>query len=372
MKQWLGKNTRFADLFNAVFFHGRPVIAPCLLQDTDSEQSLVYTGKNDRIHAVQRRHDISKVWKDNVILSILSCEVQDKIHYAMPVRCLLQDAMMYSEQTKKVAAEHRNVNRTVKSEQISSGARRAEFLSGFKKTDRLCPVITLVLYYDTVPWDGPKSLHDMLDFPSYTSKDNSDFSDKRDFLSFVPDYRLNLLDVNNMNGLHFTRSDLQIIFDMLKYRQNKSELKNFIDRNAHFFSCIDEDSFYAASAMLHSRNFLSRFASKKKEGQIDMCKAIEDWYNESIELGMKRGLAEGLEKGLEQGLTQGLEQGLEQGLTQGLEQGLTQGLEQGRSEGRRQGKSLIILEMIKNGLSLDDIARFTSMPKEEIETLLHS
>ena len=40
-----------------------------------------------------------------------------------------------------------------------------EFLSGFKKTDRLHPVISLCVYYGESEWDGPFSLKDMLEIP---------------------------------------------------------------------------------------------------------------------------------------------------------------------------------------------------------------
>lgn len=38
----------------------------------------------------------------------------------------------------------------------------AEFLSHIKKTDRIMPIINLVLYCGKTPWDGPKSLYDMM------------------------------------------------------------------------------------------------------------------------------------------------------------------------------------------------------------------
>ena len=42
-----------------------------------------------------------------------------------------------------------------------------EFLSGFRKTDRLHPCITLVLFWGE-KWDGPTDLYDLLDFESIT------------------------------------------------------------------------------------------------------------------------------------------------------------------------------------------------------------
>ena len=38
----------------------------------------------------------------------------------------------------------------------------AEFLSGLAKDDKLVPVITLTIYWNTGNWDGARSLHEML------------------------------------------------------------------------------------------------------------------------------------------------------------------------------------------------------------------
>ena len=54
-----------------------------------------------------------------------------------------------------------------------------EFLSGFKKTDRLHPVISLCVYYGESEWDGPFSLKDMLEIPEKIEP-------------LVSDYRMNL------------------------------------------------------------------------------------------------------------------------------------------------------------------------------------
>lgn len=59
----------------------------------------------------------------------------------------------------------------------------AEFLSGFRKGDRLTPVVTITVYWGIDIWDGPRSLHDMLE------KDEP-FSD---IAKYVADYKLNLI-----------------------------------------------------------------------------------------------------------------------------------------------------------------------------------
>ena len=42
-----------------------------------------------------------------------------------------------------------------------------EFLSHMKKTDKLIPVVTVVIYYGDEEWDGAKSLYEMMDIPEF-------------------------------------------------------------------------------------------------------------------------------------------------------------------------------------------------------------
>ena len=45
-----------------------------------------------------------------------------------------------------------------------------EFLSRMKRTDKFSPVITIVIYYGEEPWDGARSLHEMLNIPNEFKK----------------------------------------------------------------------------------------------------------------------------------------------------------------------------------------------------------
>lgn len=92
---------------------------------------------------------------------LLGIENQTEVHYAMPVRNMLYDAMQYNQQVADTAAKHKEEKsrRDKQKQKISN----AEFLSGFHKDDKLIPVITLVLFFNAGEWDGPRSLFDMLD-----------------------------------------------------------------------------------------------------------------------------------------------------------------------------------------------------------------
>ena len=76
-----------------------------------------------------------------------------------------------------------------------------EFLAGLHKDDRLHPIISIVIYYNEKPWDGPKSLKDLVvEMPEEISQ-------------VFSDYRMNLLQVVESERYHFSNEDVQDVFE---------------------------------------------------------------------------------------------------------------------------------------------------------------
>lgn len=148
LKDFWSDNNRFADLFNQVFFQGKAVITPDKLSDKDTEESTVFMEKK-QVTAISRSRDVIKQHLDGAELVLVAMENQMKIHYAMPVRSMLYDALRYTRQCKELERAHRRDKELKQPE---------EFLSGMTRTDRLQPVISLVVYYGEKPWDGPTAL----------------------------------------------------------------------------------------------------------------------------------------------------------------------------------------------------------------------
>ncbi len=63
-------------------------------------------------------------------------------------------------------------------------------------------------------------------------------------------------------------------------------------------------------------------------------------------------------------------EGLAEGRAEGLEIGRTEGRAEGRAEGIKQDRKEIISNMLKNGISKDQISSMTGISLEEIEELL--
>lgn len=148
-KEYISNPLIFADAFNYYFFHGKQVVKPEELTVQDiTEHSLAYNEEDGFVVPIQKFRDVMKLWtvmtSEDATYMLLGIENQTIIHYAMPIRNMLYDALSYSSQVEELGKKHRKV-KTVKGE---------EFLSGFKKTDKVKPVFTLVIYwgYKRVGW----------------------------------------------------------------------------------------------------------------------------------------------------------------------------------------------------------------------------
>ena len=59
-------------------------------------------------------------------------------------------------------------------------------------------------------------------------------------------------------------------------------------------------------------------------------------------------------------------EGLKVGRESGLKEGLREGRESGLKEGLREGRDNVLFQMLTNGMSPEDISRYTSIPLQEV------
>ena len=109
-KAYMRENTIFADAFNYLLYDGRRVIDPESLKELDTTE-IALPFADDKTEAVQKYRDILKsaVIKQDGRVSyvLLGIENQTDIHYAMPVRNMIYDALQYGKQVSDTAAKHR-------------------------------------------------------------------------------------------------------------------------------------------------------------------------------------------------------------------------------------------------------------------------
>lgn len=273
-KEYLSDNSRFADLCNFVLFQGEQVIKAETLVERDSTEVLSVLGSDDKEIQFQKWRDLLKstVIKRNkdVVFVLIGIENQSDIHYAMPVKNMIYDALNYGSQVKEAAKKHREHK-----DKITS----AEFLSGFKKSDKLTPVITITLYWGADEWDGPRHLHDMF------------FDVDENLLKFIPDYHINLVVPSEIDDFERFQTTLGEVLEVIKVSNNKEEMRKLIFSNP-MFEKMDNESVAAINTFIGTK-----IPINKTTEVTNMCKAWDDLLNEGIEKGIEKGREEGREKG---------------------------------------------------------------------------
>lgn len=341
IKNWLQNPQRFADLFNAIFFDGHLIIRPEDLTPFEREIDMIYKDKTHRSHALRRHRDLSMVWKEAFELAIITMEIQNKIHYSMPVRCMLQDSMTYTEQIKK--------SWRVKKKEDIAALSSDEFLARFSRNDHIIPILTIVFYYADNKWDGPTDLHSM--FPSSDEPFINDILKK-----IIPNYHLNLLDINEFSGSDLLHTDLLFAFNLVKLKKDKQAFYKYLMEHKHYFQHVDEETAYALGALLHSEALAKKISNEQgmgldhhKKEDINMCQALEEL--------------------LEDSRLEGITLGKQEGIMLGKQEGLMLGKQEGINEGRRHTAIDIAKKMMKEGLSGDLIARITGLSTDQLKSL---
>ncbi len=303
-KEFMRQPDIFADAFNLALFDGRPVIRPEQLHPLDSVETAVPYGEKGAGLPVQKQRDVLKYWSamedDSAVYVILGLENQSSLQYAMPVKAMVYDALQYAAQVEEAARSHRDKGK----EETSYVPTGAEYLSGFYKTDRLVPVITLVVSFTPQAWDAPMSLHDLF-LPALRDTQ---------ILSFVPDYRINLLSPASMQGdeLERLKTDLRTVFLFIRYSQDREQLRRIIENDPRFHT-LDRTAAEVINATTGAKIDLSG-----KEKKINMCKAIQEMREIEFAQGHSLGREEGVQEGLQQGLRQGIQEGRQQGIQEGI------------------------------------------------------
>ena len=264
-KRYLSDNAIFADAFNFLLYDGEPVIRPEELREADTTEIALPYGNNVRL-TLQKIRDLKRIWaakQDRQAVYVLLCdELQGKVHYAMPVKDMLYDAIDYSKQVEDARRSYQKKDDSGEFSFENGDLRikltSEEFLSGFRKTDKLMPVITATVYFGADDWDGPLSLHEMMNV-----------KDER-LLSVIPNYRVNLIAPARIKDTDFEKfnTDLGIAMKVLKY-QNRGADQLILDLGGRKVGRPTAE-FLNVQAKLGLA-----FEEPAEEGEINMCKAME-------------------------------------------------------------------------------------------------
>lgn len=322
LKNYWSDNAQFADLFNAVLFHGEQVIRPEELEEADTEEASILEHR-DHLESIKASRDNIKVSKKStehgVEFVMLGLESQERIHYAMPMRVMGYDYGAYKKQYDNNARKYKS----------SDGMEEDEYLSRMKRTDRFMPVITIVVYYGERPWDGAVSLHEMLNIPERMK-------------IFVNDYKMMLVEARQ-NNLKFHNINNKDFFNMLKIILDKNilkyEAKEKVIKYAREHS-VDKTVIMTVAGATNCKIDYNALAGK---GDVDMCTLFEEIARESEMKGKIEGRAEGKIEGRAEGKIEGRAEGI-------IETGFDCGLSENDILERLQNKLDVSLQMAQEYL----------------------
>ena len=90
---------------------------------------------------------------------------------------------------------------------------------------------------------------------------------------------------------------------MLRYRDSKEELTDYINENKKFFQNVDYETSQAMKAFLNMKQIPGE--AEHKEEMIDMCKAIQEMYDDGVKDGIQKGKIELLKEQIQRKLSKG-------------------------------------------------------------------
>ena len=126
---------------------------------------------------------------------------------------------------------------------------------------------------------------------------------------YIPNYRINLVDAERLQDINVFQTDLQYVLNMIKYRQKKEKILEYVEANRSYFQRMNMDTYQALSVFLNSEKWLEGISVLEGKGEMDMCKALEDIYEDGRADGYKNGKEEGLTEKLREQVSKKLQKG---------------------------------------------------------------
>lgn len=263
-KDYMSVPEHFADAYNYYLFDGKQIIRAGELETMDAtELAMIFS--EEKTETAQKFRDILKhcIVKEDEKYTylILGIENQSDIHYAMPVKNMIYDALNYGQQVSEKAKQHRG-KRDLQGD---------EFLSGFAKTDTLKPVITLVIYFGTNEWDAPRNLKEMFGEVN------------EEILQYVSDYKVNLLVPKEIEDFSKFRTDFGKAMKYIAVSDMEEEYEAVANEEPYKMINVD-------TARLLNECVGMKIPIEKGEDKVEVCKAVKGIEEKGRQEGKKETL----------------------------------------------------------------------------------
>lgn len=212
---------------------------------------------------------------------------QTKVYMSDPKH--FADALNYGQQVNKITALHRQ-EKDVKNS--------AEYLSGFSKTDKIMPVITLTVYFGAKEWDAPRCLKDMF------SEDIS-----TEILDEVDDYKLHLIVPAEIQDFSLFKTEFGAVMKFIAASESPEKIEA-LSKDVSF------ERVSAETVHLINECTGSEIAIPEGEEVINMCKGLEGYGKKERAEGRAEGVLETLVELVQKGLLTVKDAAAQAGMTQ--------------------------------------------------------
>ena len=232
-KQYMKENTVFADAFNFLLYNEENVIQPQTLRELDTAEVVIPFTVDDKgkkqAQAVQKYRDILKMTTvmtdDKAAYVLFGVEAQPDIHYTMPVRNVIYDALQYGRQVTEISKRNRK----------NSGQTMAVTDKGL--------------------------------------------------LQHIPDYRIKLIDPAGIDSDEMDKfhTSLREVLSYIKYSKDADKLAEYMNHNQR----MEHLEVGAAQVIKEVTN--TKFQIPKGMEEVNMCEAIEVLMKRSETEGITQG-----------------------------------------------------------------------------------
>ncbi len=253
-------NERYADIINGIGCNGKQIVKKDDLKDADTQVGFVNHPKFIRKLSLKRKgnvkiRDAVRKVAFGMNFAIVGLENQEHLDYSIPIRNMFYDVATYDKQLSAIRKDIRK-----NSKNLSEG----EYLYGFSKESKLYPVITFVIYSGEKEWDGPITLHQILDFQDIP----------KELQQMVADYKVNLINIRELEDTSVFKTDVRQVFDFIKCSKDKTALKNLVENDA-YYQKMDEEAFDVVVQYTHATELVEAKQYYEKEGCVNMCQEIQ-------------------------------------------------------------------------------------------------
>lgn len=207
----------FADIVNVLVFQGKSILTPDTLVSIPTES--FHKGEDGKWR--QRWRDVTKKdVRNGAVLTIFGIENQEERDNTMPIRVMGYDFASYDRQIQSIMKENKKQE-------------RSPYLQRIHDDQRLAPVITLVLSFDTEKWERPLSVRDMLKIPDGMPEVMD---------SYIQNYRMNLVEVSRIRHPAEFLDMMETIASDRRYREIKGQVLKRIEKEEATM-CVIADEF---------------------------------------------------------------------------------------------------------------------------------